>query len=125
MEVIHLVTFGERLRSERNRKKMSLDEMSEDLNTTKATLSRYENNLREPKIEFVKQAADYFDCSTDYLLGRTNNREGLIVKDKVDNDEIAIEVDKNVFPDGLTHEEVVEILNTLKKAGFKWEKKND
>lgn len=120
-----MVTFGERLRSERNRKKMSLDEMSEDLNTTKATLSRYENNLREPKIEFVKQAADYFDCSTDYLLGRTNNREGLIVKDKVDNDEIAIEVDKNVFPDGLTHEEVVEILNTLKKAGFKWEKKND
>jgi transcriptional regulator with XRE-family HTH domain len=124
MEVILLVTFGDRLKNERNRKDITLEKMAEDLKTTKATLSRYENNLREPKVDFVKQIADYLQCSTDYLLDRTNNRMGIIVRDNVEDNDIKIELDKNIYPDGLTHEQVVEILENLKKAGFKWEPKN-
>jgi transcriptional regulator with XRE-family HTH domain len=124
MEVILLVTFGDRLKNERNRKDITLEKMAEDLKTTKATLSRYENNLREPKVDFVKQIADYLQCSTDYLLDRTDNRMGIIVRDNVEDNDIKIELDKNIYPDGLTHEQVVEILENLKKAGFKWEPKN-
>jgi transcriptional regulator with XRE-family HTH domain len=36
MEVIHLVTFGDRLKTERNRKQITLEKMAEDLKTTKA-----------------------------------------------------------------------------------------
>ncbi|RFM18536.1 XRE family transcriptional regulator [Clostridium botulinum] len=50
-----MVTFGERLRKARNLKDITLDKMADDLQTTKATLSRYENNLREPKADFVKK----------------------------------------------------------------------
>ena len=124
MEVIHLVTFGDRLKNERNRKKITLETMATDLKTTKATLSRYENNLREPKVDFVKQIADYFQCSIDYLFGRTDNRMGMIVQDSVEDNDIRIEIDKNFYPDGLTHEQVVEILDNLKKAGFKWDSNN-
>lgn len=112
------------MRLERTSKNISLDKLAEDLNTTKATLSRYENNLREPKVEFIKQIADYFNCSTDYLLGRTDNREGLLIKDNVGEDTVNFEVDKNIYPDGLTHEQVLEILTSLKKLGFNWESKN-
>ena len=119
-----MVTFGDRLKNERNRKDITLETMAEDLKTTKATLSRYENNLREPKVDFVKQIADYLQCSTDYLLGRTDNRMGIIVQDNVDDNDIKIEIDKNIYPDGLTHEQVIEILENLKKAGFKWDSKN-
>ncbi|MBK1811565.1 helix-turn-helix transcriptional regulator [Clostridium sp. YIM B02505] len=67
-----MYSFGQILRELRNAKDVTLDTMAEDLNTTKATLSRYENDLREPKIDFVIKVAEYFNVSTDYLLGKTN-----------------------------------------------------
>ncbi|NFL55589.1 helix-turn-helix transcriptional regulator [Clostridium sporogenes] len=68
-----MVTFGERLRNARNLKGITLDKMAEDLQTTKATLSRYENNLREPKADFVKKIAEYLNINIDYLLGSSDN----------------------------------------------------
>ena len=124
MEVIHLLTFGERLKSERIRKEIILEKMAEDLKTTKATLSRYENNLREPKISFIKEVADYFQCCTDYILGRTDNRMGIIVEGDVEENNGNTEIDKNMYPYGLTYEQVVKILESLKKAGFKWDARN-
>lgn len=67
-------TFGERLRELRNEKELTLDELKDYLNTTKATLSRYENDKRDPKIEFANKVAKFFDVSLDYMLGVTNNR---------------------------------------------------
>jgi len=43
--------------------------MAKDLNTTKVTLSRYENAKREPKSETLNQLSGYFNVSIDYLFG--------------------------------------------------------
>ncbi len=67
-------TFSKRLRELRKENEISQDKLAEILNTTKATISRYENDLREPKAEFVQQLADYFHVSVDYLLGKTDIR---------------------------------------------------
>lgn len=69
-----MATFGERLKLVRNEKNLTLDKLAEILGTTKATLSRYENNLREPKNEFTHKCANFFQVSVDYLLGRTDVR---------------------------------------------------
>ena len=69
-----MATFSERMRELRKEKGISLEKLANILGTTKATLSRYENNMRIPKIEFVQQLANYFDVSVDYLLGKTNIR---------------------------------------------------
>ena len=37
------------------------------------TYQRYENGEREPSASILISLADFFDVSTDYLLGRTNN----------------------------------------------------
>ncbi|WP_409068903.1 helix-turn-helix domain-containing protein [Clostridium caseinilyticum] len=68
-----MVTFGEKLRNARNLKGITLDKMADDLQTTKATLSRYENNLREPKADFIKKIAEYLSINVDYLLGSSPN----------------------------------------------------
>lgn len=39
-------------------------------NITEASLSRYENGLREPKIQVLVRLADALDCSLDYLVGK-------------------------------------------------------
>jgi len=51
-----------------------MEDLAEEIGTTKSTISRYENNKREPKKHFIEKTADYFGVSTDYLLGLTNNR---------------------------------------------------
>jgi transcriptional regulator with XRE-family HTH domain len=65
-------TFSERLRGLRKKYEISQDKLAKELGTTKATISRYENGLREPKAEFVQQLAGYFHVSVDYLLGETD-----------------------------------------------------
>ncbi len=65
--------FCERLRQLRQMKHMTLDELAIQLETTKTTLSRYENNKRVPDAEFVVKVALYFKVSSDYLLQLSNH----------------------------------------------------
>lgn len=80
-----MASFPERFRELRREQKWTLDDMSEMLSTTKSTLSRYENGHREPKIEFVEQAAEIFEVSTDYLIGTSDIRQSCedLQKDKL------------------------------------------
>jgi transcriptional regulator with XRE-family HTH domain len=45
---------------------------SADLGISQALLSHYENGAREPGLNFVCRACDYYGVSADYLLGRTS-----------------------------------------------------
>jgi len=45
------------------------------------TLSGYENGTRSPDPEMILKLAELYDVSTDYLLGRTNNRNNKTVDD--------------------------------------------
>ena len=41
-----------------------------DLQVSQALLSHYEKGIREPGLDFVVRAADYYHVSCDLLLGR-------------------------------------------------------
>lgn len=57
---------------------ITLKEMSHDLGDIKlASLSRYEHGRREPNLDTLLKLADYFGCSVDYLLGRTNQKHNI------------------------------------------------
>lgn len=45
------------------------------LNISEATLSKYLNEDRQPRIELLANMATALNTTTDYLLGRDNNRE--------------------------------------------------
>lgn len=68
-----MATFHERMKKIRTEKDLTLEDLAKALNTTKSTLSRYENNLRVPNVDFINQLAKYFNVSVDYLLGNTND----------------------------------------------------
>ncbi len=56
------------LRAERG---ISQRKAAADLGISQALLSHYENGLREPRLEFVVKACDYYGVSADYMLGRS------------------------------------------------------
>ena len=65
------------LRRERN---LSQREAAAKLGVSQALLSHYENDAREPKFDFVIRACDYYGVSADFLLGRSDERNGVSVR---------------------------------------------
>lgn len=63
-----------RLKELRIEKGKTQEQLAKDLGTTDVSISRYEAGAREPKSDILNALADYFGVSTDYLLGRTNER---------------------------------------------------
>lgn len=62
-----------RLKELRKKKGLSQLRLATELNTTQNTISRYETGEREPGIDELIKIADFFNVSTDYLIGRTEN----------------------------------------------------
>jgi transcriptional regulator with XRE-family HTH domain len=69
--------LGERLILLRQESGLTQEKLAEIFKTKKATISRYETGTRDPKLDTLIEFADFFKVSTDYLLGRTENRKRL------------------------------------------------
>lgn len=67
------MNFSLRLKSLRKERKLTQEALGEKINVTKVSISGYENGNRTPDTETLQKLADFFDVSTDYLLGRTDN----------------------------------------------------
>jgi len=62
--------FMERLRLLRKEAGLSQQMMADALGISRQAYSNYEAGNREPSYETALQLADYFNVTTDYLLGR-------------------------------------------------------
>jgi len=58
----------------RREKGLSQRQAAAELGISQALLSHYENDAREPKLEFVIKACEYYGVTADYIIGRTNER---------------------------------------------------
>lgn len=63
--------FSETLSKLRQARGVSQKVAAAQLGVSQALLSHYENGIREPGLEFVCRACDYYGVSSDLLLGRT------------------------------------------------------
>lgn len=75
-----------RLRFLRNERGESLEKISKFLNVTIQTISNYENEKRDMSPDTILKLADYFNVSTDFLLGKSDIRN----PEKIDSDKINI-----------------------------------
>lgn len=64
--------FGTNLRMLRLERHLTQDDLAKELHLTPVDLSRYENKRRQPTPERLHLLANFFNVSTDYLLGRTH-----------------------------------------------------
>lgn len=67
------MVLGDRLRKLREKRELSQYELARRLGIARTTYQGYEMGAREPDYETLQKIADFFDVSTDYLLGRTND----------------------------------------------------
>lgn len=71
--VLQLAGVGDRIEYLRKKLNLTQKQLAEKAGITEASLSRYENNLREPKAEIISKLAIALGTTTDFLLGQTDN----------------------------------------------------
>lgn len=64
--------FPGRLRRLRERRRMNRKAMGECCGLSKNIIGMYERGEKEPSLKTLIKIADFFEVSTDYLLGRKN-----------------------------------------------------
>ncbi len=64
--------LGGRIKTLRMAMNLSQMDLAHKLNVSKQSVSNWENNNILPSIEILKKLANFFSCSTDYLLEMDN-----------------------------------------------------
>lgn len=95
------MSFGDRLRKLRLENNMTQENLSKKLNVSRATVGRYETDERFPDKNLLKKIADIFEVSIDYLLGRTDNRNGNIYWKEPHNTEYSKSSSYKMFENGI------------------------
>lgn len=108
-----------RLRFLRSEKGESLEKIAKYLNVTVQTISNYETEKRDMTPNTILKLAEYFNVSTDYLLGKSDVRNPEELKN------IPFANQGGLDTDGLGEEELLELqrqIDFIKKMKNKKEK---
>jgi len=73
--------FGDQFKNLRISYNKSQVDLAKVLNVSKQTVSNWENNNIMPSIEKLREIAEYFSCSADYLLEINENSFLIETKD--------------------------------------------
>jgi Predicted transcriptional regulators len=85
--------FAARLKWCRERRSLTQKQMAEKIGMTQSSYSKYEYNLREPKLEILAQLPAILDESLDFLLGVTDfTKNATIISNKYDEACMAVAV---------------------------------
>lgn len=90
--------FGQRLKMLRDEKKITQGDLAEYLGVGRPTVAGYETKGKQPSFEILKNIADFFDVSLDYLLGRTDIPSPHIQKNTSPADELSKDI-HNLSPE--------------------------
>lgn len=105
--------FSDRLKSLRKEKDLTGEQLGKIFNVTKTAVSYWESGKNFPGEDMVKKIAEYFEVSTDFLLGKSDIRnpyitEGIEVREEQEkynvaklDDDISIWFSKDEYSDDL------------------------
>ena len=78
-----MATYSNRIRELREAKLLSQDQLAEKLNVTKQAISQYERGVRKPSMPMLEALCDFFNVSSDYLLGKDDVTIRLVDADEL------------------------------------------
>ncbi|WP_312097162.1 helix-turn-helix transcriptional regulator [Niallia sp.] len=126
------MNFPERLRYLRKSAKISQQTLGDAMNVTKVSISGYETGNRKPDTDTLQKLADYFEVSTDYLLGRSETKETRATyhttKNEITIEEAALLTQLQKYPtlyDHLINDPEKTVLQLYRLWSFLEEEKNN
>jgi transcriptional regulator with XRE-family HTH domain len=98
--------IGTRLKIARRNKNLTQIQVMERTDINHKTLSGYEKGVSKPNLETLTILGKFYETSTDYLLGLTDNPQAIKI--------LADQVINNPYFDTLTPKEQIETLAVLR-----------
>lgn len=68
------MSVGKTIADLREKRSLSQAQLAKKLHISTSTLGMYETDKRKPNTDMLKALADFFNVSTDYLLGRKDEK---------------------------------------------------
>lgn len=68
-----MMTCGDKIAALREKRGLTQEDLASKIGISRASLSHYEKNRRDPDYTTLTKLADFFRVSIDYLLGRTDD----------------------------------------------------
>ncbi len=106
--------FGQKLRKLREKTGLTQEQFAKKFNVLKSSISMYENGVRLPNAELIKEFANFFGVSIDYLLD--NDTSNTIDNQLKENEAIRKTLQRAGFMennDDLSDEEIEKIIDFL------------
>ena len=76
------MSIGEILKALRKDNNLTQQELAERLKIGQATIACYENGQREPSVSSLLAYADFFECTLDFITGRTDDMGNVVIEEK-------------------------------------------
>ncbi len=76
------MSIGEILKALRKDNNLTQQELAERLKIGQATIACYENGQREPSVSNLISYADFFECTLDFITGRTDDMGNVVIDEK-------------------------------------------
>ncbi|WP_291291840.1 helix-turn-helix transcriptional regulator [Enterococcus sp.] len=102
--------FPQIIKKLRLEKKLTQQEVADKIGITRPAYTAYEAGKREPDFSMLQVLADLFEVSTDYLLGRSDQRH---LYPKVKSDLISSHVDETISEEGI--KEILTFIDFVKE----------
>ena len=99
-------TISTRLKELRKEKDVMQKDVANFLDISSSAYGFYEQGKRTPTSDIVVKLAEYFDVSTDYLLGKTDNRN------------VGIKNSNDIHKEKDFEEEIEKIINSNERMSF-------
>lgn len=65
--------FCDRLRQLREEAGVSMLQLANAISVSDAAVCKWENGNAEPKVTYLIKLSEFFECTVDYLVGKTND----------------------------------------------------
>ena len=76
------MSFGNILKKIRQENNLTQEELAKKINTSRSNIANYENDKNMPSLDMLDKLSKIFDCSIDYLLGKSNEN-AINISDKI------------------------------------------
>lgn len=115
--------LGKRIELERNKLGLNQIELAKKLNlSSSASISQYESGDRIPSDEIKIKMCELFDCSLDYLMGKSDTRNSEKSKDLLDLAKMGFNMKNYEPPTEKQKEQIKDLLEVILKDNKKGEK---
>ena len=98
------MSFGTILKKLRQDYNLTQDELAKKIDTSRSNIANYENDKNMPSVDILEKLARLFDCTTDYLLGKSDMRN----PEKSDLDKLQIGLSSKDYPN-ISDEQIKQI----------------